>query len=103
MFDYQKLKDEFYRLARDAENNVRKDKLKAPKDPFVYEGLHDISLARRDLYSFLATSHFIGKQDFLHALNRLLKNPSKNNGAFDESKYTEAYTNCLRDLIDEHQ
>ena len=103
MFDYQKLKDKFYRLAQNAENNVLKDKLKAPKAPPVYEVSHDICLAQRDLYSFLATSHFTTKQEFLAALNRRLENSSKNSKAFDEQKYAEAYTDCLKRLIAEHQ
>ncbi len=103
MFDYQILKEKFYRLAQDAENNVRKVKLKAPKAPPVYEGLHDISLARLDVYSFLATSHFASKQDFIAALNRLLDSPAENNNAFDEQKYAEAYANYLKELIAEYQ
>jgi hypothetical protein len=103
MFDYQIIKEKFYRLAQDAENNVRKDKLKAPKAPPVYEGLHDISLARRDVYTFLATSHFANQQDFVAALKRLLDSPAQNSNAFDEQKYAEAYANYLKELIVEYQ
>ena len=103
MFDYQKIKESFYRLAQDAENNVRKDKLKSSKAPPVYEGLHDISLARRDVYTFLATSHYESKQDFIAALNRLIEKPAKNSNAFDERKYAEAYVNNLKELITEYQ
>lgn len=102
-FDYQRLKEEYYRLARDAENNVRKDKLKAPKAPPVYEMSHDLSLARRDIYTFLATSHFSSKQDFIDALNKMLDISKKNSNAFDEQRYAKAYANYLKDLIVKHQ
>ncbi len=103
MFDYQKLKDKFYHLAEDAENNVRKDKLKAQKAPPVYEGLHDINLAKRDLYNYLAISHFENKQDFISALNQLLERPAKTSNAFNEQKYAESYASYVKKLIDEHR
>lgn len=103
MFDYQKLKEKFHRLAQDAENNVRKDKLKVPKAPPVYEGLHDIGLARRDLYNFLATSHFENEQDFLDVLKRLFEKPPENSNAYDERKYAEAYAGILKELIAKYQ
>jgi hypothetical protein len=103
MWDYQILKEKFYRLTQDAENNVRKDKLKAPKAPPVYEGLHDISLARRDICMLLATSHYTSKQDFIEGLKKLLDSPAKNSNAFNDQKYAEARDSFLQSLITEYQ
>lgn len=63
----------------------------------------DISLARRDIYTFLATSHYESKQDFIAALNRLIENPAYNGNAFDEQKYAEAYAKNVKELIAEYQ
>jgi hypothetical protein len=103
MWDYQIIKEKFYRLAQDAENNVRKDKLKAPKAPPVYESFHDISLAKRDVYMLLATSHYSNKQDFIDALKQHLESSVKNSNAFDEKRYSDARGNYIRDLIAEYQ
>ncbi len=103
MWDYQVIKEKFYRLAQDAENNVRKDKLKAQKVPLVYRDFHDISLARRDVYALLATSHYQTKQDFIDALKQHLENLAKNSNAFDEKRYSAARGNYIRDLIAEYQ
>jgi hypothetical protein len=103
MWDYQTIKEKFYRLAQDAENNARKDKLKVSKAPPVYESLHDISLARRDVYALLAASHYQTKQDFIDALKNQLENPTDNSNAFDEKKYSEARADYIRNLIAEYQ
>ncbi len=103
MWDYQIIKEKFYRIAQDAENNVRKDKLKVSKAPPVYKGLHDISLAKRDVYMLLATSHYSNKQDFIDALNQQLDSPTENKNAFDGQKYAEADNNYLRKLVAEYQ
>ena len=101
MFDPEALKYKFYRIARDAENNARKDKLKAPKAPPVYEPLHDISLARYDLYSLLATSSFTAKHELVGILNKMLEGAVKSEKAFNEEKYSEAFTNMLKNLLTE--
>lgn len=103
MFDYFVLKEKFYRLSQDAEGNVRKDKLKAPIAPPVYEGLHDHSLARMDVFRYLTMSHYETKSDFLEALHQLIETPAQSTSAFDEKRYAESRKDVLQRLIEEYQ
>lgn len=103
MWDYQIIKGKFFRLAQYAENNVRKDKLEAPKIPPVYESLHDISLAQHDVYAFLAMRHYPNKQDFINALKKQIELADTNSNAFDAQRYAKARDNYFRTLLAEYQ
>ena len=103
MWDYQIIKEKFYHIAQDAEHNVHSDKLKASKAPTVYKSLHDVSLAKRDVFMFFAMSHYSNKRDFVDAIKHQFETPNENNKAFDEQKYTEARGNFLVDLITQYQ
>jgi hypothetical protein len=103
MWNYQILKEKFFGLANGARTNANDAKLKRSKAPEVFEGLHDVDLARHDVYMYLATSHYPTRQDFLDALNQLAVTLPSNTEAFDEQKYLETRKNIISGLIAEFQ